>query len=485
MNREVCAAALGSLKERPDDTATSGRSFRLPSAKTRRKRTGKSGSKSNQSVIRFNQLYRARTVKLSCRHRQRAYFMARTNRKNQSPVSTPTQAAGSAPVIGAVPPKMPPWWSALGGGQRVAVAAVLLLLILGVAGAGLKYLDDSAKREWRANLSVSNFERAEPSLLSKVNPFTEAPPPPSATPQLSKEYIYAGSRMLAVEDAGANAAPPADLAVWRPDSGFWYVLGGQGSAQTSFQWGGSDDEAVPGDYDGDGKTDFAVWRHSNGTWYISPSSSGGASYTATQFGIGTANDRDKPVPADYDGDGKTDIAVFRPSTAYWYLLPSSSTGVPVGYKFGLGGDRPAPADYDGDGKADLTVWRDGAHSFYSAPSGGGATRTIALPGVSGDEVVSGDYDGDGRADAAIKNGNAWSFNYSATGQVGSLVFGLSSDVAVPNDYDGDGRVDIALWRSSGGNWYIRQSARSGQPDELRQEHWGQTGDTPVPAFYRR
>ncbi|MFN0141537.1 MAG: hypothetical protein ACKVQW_15805, partial [Pyrinomonadaceae bacterium] len=62
-------------------------------------------------------------------------------------------------------------------------------------------------------------------------------PLPSGTPQLSKEYIHAGSRLLAVEDVNATAAPPADLAVWRPSNGMFYVLGGPGSQQTYYQWG--------------------------------------------------------------------------------------------------------------------------------------------------------------------------------------------------------------------------------------------------------
>ena len=146
-------------------------------------------------------------------------------------------------------------------------------------------------------------------------------PPPSATPlPLSKEYIYAGSRLLAVEDANANAAPPADLAVWRPSNGYFYVLGGPGSQQTYYQWGGTSnnphDWPVPGDYDGDGKTDFSIFRPTDGTWWITYSSSG--SYSSVQFGascssngcdisVPTSYTGDLPDPADYDGDGKTDI----------------------------------------------------------------------------------------------------------------------------------------------------------------------------------
>jgi hypothetical protein len=363
------------------------------------------------------------------------------------------------------------------GTRSWLIVGVIALITLGTLGAGLKYLEEDANRQ-TANGQLTDGSQ-KTSLLNTINPFISNPTP-TPTPQLSKEYIYAGGKMLAVEDANANAAPPTDLAFWRPSNGYWYVLGGQGSQQTSVQWGQSGDKTVPGDYDGDGKTDFSVFRPgtSSGTWYIQNSSNGGL--TAYTFG---AQD-DLPAPADYDGDGRTDAAVFRQSNGTWYIQRSSDSGL-TAIQFGLGTDVPAPGDFDGDGKADLAVWRGTSASFYILRSSDNGFQGIAF-GANGDTPVPADYDGDGRADAAVWRNASWNILYSSTGASQTFTFGdPNSDKAVHNDYDGDGKVDVAIWRPSNGRWYILQSSKVGQPDYQREVQWGQNGDIPVPAFYRR
>jgi spore coat protein A, manganese oxidase len=312
---------------------------------------------------------------------------------------------------------------------------------------------------------------------SSWNPI--AAPLPNPTPQLSKEYVYADSRLLAVEDANANAAPPADLAVWRPSTGTWWVMGGQGSTPVTQGWGLPTDKPVQGDYDGDGKTDFSVFRPSTGEWYVLRSSDG--AWSVWSWGLST----DKVAPADYDGDGKTDQAVFRPSNTTWYIIQSSNQSF-VFQPYGLSTDTPAPADYDGDGRADIAVWRESNKTFYSINSSnsqGTGFNFTSFVSTGTATPVSGDYDGDGRADYAIRNGNNWIIRNSANPTTPVTVpWQSSGDLAVQNDYDGDGKVDIATWRDSNGNWFIRQSASG---NSLRQVQWGMSADIPVPAFYRR
>jgi len=305
---------------------------------------------------------------------------------------------------------------------------------------------------------------------SSWNPL--AAPLPTPTLQLSKELIYAGQRLLAVEDANANAAPSADIAVWRPSTGVWYVLDAQ---QTTATWGtSSTDQPVPGDYDGDGKTDFSVFRESTGEWFIQ--NSGGGSPTTLTWGASG----DTPAPADYDGDGRTDAAVYRPSSGTWYIFQSSTESM-TQYTWGVGTDTPVCADYDGDGRADIAVWRPSTGEWSILQSSNGA-YVQSTWGASGDTPVPADYDGDGKADTAVfrpTNGN-WYINRSTAGSI-TYTWGQSGDKVVHNDYDADGKVDIGTWRPSTGQWNILKSSDS----NLKQHTWGQNGDIPVPAFYRR
>jgi hypothetical protein len=117
------------------------------------------------------------------------------------------------------------------------------------------------------------------------------------------------------------------------------------------------------DYDGDGETDISIYRASSGEWWINPSS-GSFLYPVVWGGDST----DHPVPGDYDGDGKTDVAVYRASSGTWWILPSSGSSY---YSVGWGGDstdHPVPGDYDGDGKTDVAVYRASSGSWWILPS---------------------------------------------------------------------------------------------------------------------
>ena len=356
--------------------------------------------------------------------------------------------------------------------SHFGIVGLIALLTLGAMGAGLKYLEETAQKE---SLSRNSSNR-EQNLFSRLNPFSA--PLPTPTPlQLSKELIYSGNgRLLAVEDANANAAPPADLAIWRPTSGEWWVMSSAGSQQTTQAWGAAGDKPVPGDFDGDGKTDFSIFRPTNGNWYFVYS-------TGSSGQIPFGQNGDQVAQADYDGDGKTDAAIFRPNTSAntgtWYINRSSDGGATVS-QFGLADDVPATGDYDGDGKADIGVWRNSNFTFYVLRSSDSQLQT-AIFGQNGDVPVSGDYDGDGRANFALKRGNQWIILNSAGTQTQTIPWELASDVEVRNDYDGDGKLDIAVWRNSNGRWYIRNSSTGNK----REEQWGISGDTPVPALYKR
>jgi hypothetical protein len=225
---------------------------------------------------------------------------------------------------------------------------------------------------------------------------------------------------------------------------------------------------TPFDYDGDGKSDISVFRPSAGAWYLLRSQAG---FTGVGFGVAT----DRIIPADYDGDGKTDIAVYRPADGAWYIL-NSSNGTLSASTFGVAEDLPAPSDYDGDGKADLTVFRPSTGSWYRLNSSNGAFVAVSF-GATGDKPTVGDFDGDGKADVAVyrPSAGAWYRLNSSNGAFVATQFGVSTDVTVPADYDGDGKTDIAVYRPSSGDWF-RLSSSNGA---FVATNFGTSGDIPA------
>ncbi len=205
-----------------------------------------------------------------------------------------------------------------------------------------------------------------------------------------------------------------------------------------------------GDYDGDGISDIAVFRPDTGLWAVRG---------LTRIYYGT--DEDVPVSGDYDGDGTTDLAVCRRviSPPLWAVRNVTRL------YFGEPWDQPVPADYDGDGSCDIAA--------FDVEAGLWKVRdtTRLYFGAANDYPAPADYNGDGTSDIAVfrPSTGLWSVR-----GVSRYYFGSSLDLPIPADYDGDGTTEVSVFRPSTGLWALRSITR---------RYFGSSADQPIPADY--
>jgi len=262
-----------------------------------------------------------------------------------------------------------------------------------------------------------------------------------------------------------------ELPIWRSLSsgdnlGFTKQVTGRAAKLTTWRVGDNAGVPVAGDYNGDGVLDLATftpglhsdWTDTNGNWHI---------YLSKPLDIKTTRYGTEPyrylsiswgitdmvaVPADYDGDGATDIGTFDPNNGTWHLLFSKggfnaakallrdhTSG--ASFSWGQKGDVLVPADYNGDGKTEIAVWR----------------QTQRTEDDSAEWRVRYLADADGK-----KRKNRTFF------------FGKTGDIPIPADYNGDGISEPAVFRPSEGNWYVRFSK-----DNIEKVSWFVPGAYPL------
>jgi uncharacterized delta-60 repeat protein len=136
------------------------------------------------------------------------------------------------------------------------------------------------------------------------------------------------------------------------------------------------------DFDGDGFTDAAVFRPSTGNWFILQSSNGAVQIP--QFGV----NGDIPIDGDFDGDGRSDLAIYRPGVGQWWLQRSSDNSV-FATTFGIASDNPTAGDFDKDGKTDIAVFRPSNGQWLILRSSANFSTFFGFPfGSNGDIPIS-------------------------------------------------------------------------------------------------
>ncbi|HSV91494.1 MAG TPA: FG-GAP-like repeat-containing protein, partial [Desulfobacterales bacterium] len=297
------------------------------------------------------------------------------------------------------------------------------------------------------------------------------------------------SRIGAAGDiASGSALPPAAFA-WQADAaGTFTRPAASASVAQGFRFDGNRDQALPFDFDGDGRMDLFFYRPGSSTAAVMRSN-GDGSFTQTVLsgsgfaGYALRHQDDKALAFDFDGDGRSDLFFYRPDGGNVGVVRSNGDGTFSNVylsEYGIGGydfkslrDRAFAFDFNGDGKSDLCFHRPGDGLIFVLRSNGDGSFTPVYSSWSGiagfdladrtDRVFAFDFDGDGRSDLCLyrpdrglicvarSNGDG-SFATAYLSGNGIAGYDLRGrlDVVLPFDFNGDGKGDLFIYRPDGG-----------------------------------
>jgi hypothetical protein len=257
---------------------------------------------------------------------------------------------------------------------------------------------------------------------------------------------YGVARTVKVPDYDHDGK--ADVAVFRPTTGYWYSSDSVTGALRQTQFGANGDKPMFGDYDRDGQPDYSIFRPDTSTWYLL-----NASYGFSGFNWGLNTDIPLLQSAYFEGNKYTYATVFRPSTGTWHQYVGVNGN---SIQFGQNGDIPLFADFTGDGTDEYTVFRPSNGTWYILDQVANQMRIVQF-GLSGDRPIAADFDGDGRSDIAVfrPSNGTWYYLNSTDGSFNFIQFGQNGDKPQAADFDNLGRAEVAVFRN--GIWYIRNS----------------------------
>ena len=212
------------------------------------------------------------------------------------------------------------------------------------------------------------------------------------------------------------------------------------------------DRPLAADWNGDGKADVGIYRHA-------PTSGQFHTLNGTTTTVHTwGRPGDVAMTGDWNGDGKAETGV-RPLGSTAFLLRSATGAVRTNFNYGQPTDKPVIGDWDGNRRSDLGVYRPSTRQFILRPPGGGK-NTLVVWGAAGDRPVSGDWNKDGRSDIGTYNPSTGYWTLRVPSGAGFATqrfkYGVAGDLPVTGDWDGDKITDVGIWRPSTATFHMRR-----------------------------